>query len=61
MTEEESRWAIRRIRAKRGFWIHLSVHVAVKALLMVIWAATSTTHFRPIWAKARPEFDPEME
>lgn len=49
MTEEERQWAIRRIRAKRGFWIHLSVYLAVNALLVVIWATTTAAYFWPVW------------
>jgi hypothetical protein len=49
MTEEERQWAIRRIRAKRGFWIHLSVYLAVNALLVVVWTVTSAAYFWPMW------------
>lgn len=49
MTEEERQWAIRRIRAKRGFWIHLTVYFAVNALLVIIWATTTAAYFWPIW------------
>lgn len=49
MIEEERQWAIGRIRAKRGFWIHLSVYLAVNALLVVIWAITTAAYFWPVW------------
>lgn len=49
MTEQDRQWAIGRIRAKRGFWIHFSVYLAVNALLVVIWAATGTGYFWAIW------------
>ena len=49
MTEEQRQQAIRRIRAKREFRVHLAVYLAVNALLVVIWAMTSTTYFWPVW------------
>jgi hypothetical protein len=49
VTDEQRQWAIRRIRAKRAFWVHLTVYVAVNALLIVIWATTSGGFFWPIW------------
>jgi uncharacterized RDD family membrane protein YckC len=41
MTEERRQQAIRRLRAKTGFKIHLFVYLAVSALLVVIWAFTT--------------------
>jgi len=35
MTEEQRQAAIRRIRAKRGFWRHFATYLAVNALLVV--------------------------
>ena len=49
MTEEQRQAAIRRIRAKRGFWSHFATYVVVNALLVVIWAVTSPGYFWPIW------------
>ena len=49
MTEDQRQWAIRRIRAKREFWRHLVIYLAVNALLVVIWAMTSAAYFWPIW------------
>ena len=49
MTEEQRQHAIRRIRAKREFRVHLSVYLAVNALLVVIWAMTSAGYFWPVW------------
>lgn len=49
MTQDERKWAIDRIRAKRAFWVHLAVYVAVNALLVGIWAASSGDHFWPMW------------
>ncbi len=49
MTDEQRQRAIRRIQAKRGFWAHFAVYVAVNALLVLIWALTSATYFWPVW------------
>lgn len=49
MTEDQRQQAIRRIRAKREFWVHLSVYLAVNALLVLIWAMTSAAYFWPVW------------
>ena len=49
MTDEQRQRAIRRIQAKRGFWVHFGVYLAVNALLVLIWAMTSATHFWPVW------------
>ena len=49
MTEEQRQGAIRRIRAKREFWLHFATYVAVNALLVVIWAMTSPSYFWPVW------------
>lgn len=32
--------AIRRVKAKRGFWVHVVVYLAVNVLLVVIWASS---------------------
>ena len=49
MTDEQREWAIKRIRAKRGFWVHLAVYLAVNTLLVSIWAASSGDYFWPVW------------
>jgi hypothetical protein len=49
MTDEPRQWAIRRIQAKRLFWVHLAVYFAVNAALIAIWAMTSAEHFWPVW------------
>jgi hypothetical protein len=49
MTEDQRQWAINRIRAKRSFWVHLAVYLAVNTLLVFIWAAGSGGHFWPVW------------
>ncbi len=49
MTEDQRQRAIRRIQAKRGFWAHFTIYLAVNALLVLIWAMTSGAYFWPIW------------
>ena len=49
MTEEQRQQAIRSIKAKRGFWVHFGVYLAVNALLVIIWAMTSAAYFWPVW------------
>ncbi len=49
MTDEQRQWAIRRIRAKREFRVHVFVYLAVNALLVFIWAMSSATFFWPVW------------
>jgi fatty acid desaturase len=49
VTDEQRQQAIRRIQAKRGFWAHFAIYLAVIALLVVIWAVTSRTYFWPVW------------
>jgi hypothetical protein len=42
--------AIARLEAKREFWGHLFVYLAVNALLVVVWATTHDGgYFWPIW------------
>jgi hypothetical protein len=49
MSDTDRAWAIKRIRAKRGFWIHFGIYLAVNALLVVVWAVTWTDYFWPVW------------
>ena len=49
MTYEQRRWAVNRIRARRGFWSHFVVYLAVNALLVAIWAMSSPGYFWPAW------------
>ena len=49
VNDEQRQRAIGRIRAKRGFWLHLGVYLAVNALLVLVWALTSAGHFWPAW------------
>ena len=47
--EELRQQAIRRIRAKQSFTIHLTVYVVVNLLLLTIWLFTDRGYFWPIW------------
>lgn len=42
--------AIARLEAKREFWGHVFVYIAVNALLIVVWVTTNNGgYFWPIW------------
>jgi len=41
--------AVRRLEGKRDFRSHVAIYVIVNALLVVIWAATGSGYFWPIW------------
>jgi uncharacterized membrane protein len=41
--------AIRRLKAKRDFRIHMGVYLIVNTMLVVIWAVTGAGFFWPIW------------
>jgi hypothetical protein len=49
MIDEQREQAIRRIRAKREFWMHVAIYLAVNAFLVVIWAMSSADYFWPVW------------
>ncbi len=49
MTLDHRQQAIRRIRAKREFRTHLTVYLAVNAVLVLIWFATGAGYFWPMW------------
>jgi hypothetical protein len=51
MVDEQDRReaAIARLKAKREFWGHFVVYLAVNALLVVVWAVTTGGYFWPIW------------
>ena len=49
MTQDEREQAIQRIRNKRDLRVHVTVYVAVNALLVLIWAATGAGYFWPVW------------
>jgi hypothetical protein len=50
--------AIKRIRAKRAFGRHATVHVAVNLFLIAVWARTGRGEFWPIALTGRGEFWP---
>ena len=51
MTDENQRReaAIRRVKAKRGFRLHVAIYAVVNLLLIVVWALTGAGYFWPIW------------
>jgi 2TM domain len=51
MTDENQRReaAIKRVKAKRGFRLHVAIYALVNLLLIVIWALTGAGYFWPIW------------
>lgn len=49
-TTDPRQAAIERLEARREFWMHLFIYVAVNTLLIVIWYVTNPdNHFWPIW------------
>ena len=49
ITLDQREQAVRRIRSKREFGVHLTVYVAVNAFLVVIWSMTGAGYFWPVW------------
>jgi hypothetical protein len=50
MNEQELReQAIKRIKDRREFWMHLVVYVVVNAMLVGIWALSGGGYFWPGW------------
>jgi hypothetical protein len=47
--DELRRRAVKRLRAKAGFWTHLVVYLAVNAFLVMIWFFTGAGFFWPIF------------
>lgn len=41
--------AIKRIKDKEGFRLHLISYLAVNTMVVVIWALTGAGYFWPIW------------
>ncbi len=41
--------AVKRLKAKREFRMHLVTYVIINALLVGIWAFSGQGHFWPIW------------
>ncbi len=44
--------ALKRLRAKRGFWEHVAVYALVNTLLIIVWAFSGRGYFWPIWVLA---------
>lgn len=44
--------AIQRLEARRGFWTHAVIYVAVNTLLVVVWATSNRGYFWPVWSMA---------
>ena len=42
--------AIKRLRAKRGFKIHVAIYLVVNALIVVVWASSGARYIWPILA-----------
>jgi len=50
MSEEEIREiATKRVRAKKGFYSHLTAYVIVNLMLVAIWYFTGHGYFWPMW------------
>lgn len=47
--DEARRAAIRRIKAKRWFLMHVGVFVVVNVLLVLVWAGAGAGYFWPGW------------
>ena len=47
--DELRRRAVKRLRAKAGFWMHLAVYLAVNGFLVLIWFFTGAGFFWPIF------------
>ena len=52
MTEQSDKRkaAVRRVKAKRGFRVHVAIYLVVNTLLLVVWAFSGARHFWPGWA-----------
>ena len=50
MSDEELReQAIKHIKDKRDFWMHLVAYVLVNGFLAIIWALSGGGYFWPVW------------
>ena len=50
MSEEEIRKiATERVKAKKGFFSHLTAYILVNLMLIAIWYFTGTKYFWPMW------------
>jgi 2TM domain len=41
--------AVKRLRARAGFWTHLLIYLTVNTFIVVIWAVTSGGFFWPVF------------
>jgi hypothetical protein len=46
---EKREAAIKRLKVKRGYKVHLAIFLVVNILLLVIWALSGAGYFWPIW------------
>jgi hypothetical protein len=52
MTEQNGKRkaAVKRVKAKRGFRVHVAIYLVVNTLLVVVWALSGAAYFWPGWA-----------
>ncbi len=50
MSRESREFAIRRIRARRQFAVHVAFYLALSAYLVAEWARSDAPYFWPVWA-----------
>ncbi len=50
--DEKREAAIRRLKARRGFWSHAFLYAAVNVLLVIVWYIQGGRYFWPGWAMA---------
>lgn len=48
-TDERRDAAVKRLKAKRDFSVHVAAYVVVNGFLVMIWALSSGGYFWPIW------------
>jgi hypothetical protein len=41
--------AVKRLKARAGFWTHLVIYLAVNAFLVVVWTLTGADFFWPVF------------
>lgn len=44
--------AVKRLKAKRGFTMHVAAYVVVNAFLIIVWAMGDRQGFWPVWTMA---------
>jgi hypothetical protein len=47
--DELRRRAVKRLRARAGFWTHLLIYLTVNTFIIVIWTVTSGGFFWPVF------------